>query len=126
MKDSVNRYASHSVILKANKQELISNINLTFPDPEKFFDTEKLTWLGRDQIQHKENESNKGISWTRCKGQALYHSILSSGKIPEDGNKFISDLIADLEMEWDRIFDTAEDRFNISVSLVIILTEQRL
>jgi hypothetical protein len=106
---------------------LISNIKLTFPDPEEFFDTEIQPWLGRDQIQNKKSESNKGIRWTRNgKGQAFYHSILQSGKIPEGGNRFISDLIADLQVEWDRIIDTAEDRINKSVSSVMTLTEQRL
>jgi hypothetical protein len=117
MEHAKNQYASHSVILNTNEQELISNINLTFPDPGKFFDTEILSWLYRGQIRDKKSESYKGIRWTRYKGHAVYHSFLSSGIIPEDGNKLISNLIADLQMEWDRIFDTAEDRFNTSVSL---------
>jgi hypothetical protein len=118
---SKNQYASHRVKLEADNQELKSHINLTFPDPEELFDTEKQPWLGRDQIRDKKSESNKGIRWTRYgKGQAVYHTILSSGEIPEDGNNFISDLIADLQVGWDRIFDTAEDRFNKSVSLLII------
>ncbi|KAJ5803111.1 uncharacterized protein N7503_005561 [Penicillium pulvis] len=112
---SSKQYANHSVIFKTNEQELVSHIDLTFPDPKKFFDTEKQSWLGRGQIQNKQSESNKGIRWTRNgKGQAFYHSILQSGKIPEDGNRFISDLMADLQVEWDRIIDTAEDRINKS------------
>ncbi|KAJ6093154.1 ankyrin [Penicillium sp. IBT 16267x] len=107
---SKNLYEIHSVVSDEERGEVKCNISLKFPDATLFFDAK---FLERDKIRNFRSRNLLHIAWVRSKkGWVSYESILSSGRMPETDEGFISDLVSDLQYEWDLIFDTQEERFN--------------
>lgn len=93
------------------------DISLKFPNPECFFDTQTLAWLGRDMITNPNSNELLRIGWTRSEqNQVFYSSTLSSGQIPKSDDAFILELISEMDFEWSLILTNIEERFSASVS----------
>lgn len=98
-------------------RRIICRIRLLFPNPTRFFE-DLFPLLPKDMIIDLKSRSLMCVKWTRWEdGGVLYESGLSAGQIPESDDGFISYLVSDFAIEWERLLEKVEERFDFLVSL---------
>lgn len=89
-------------------REMECRIRLLFPDPTRFF-LDHFPSLPKYMIIDPKSRGALCLKWTRWEdGGVLYES---------GHDIFISYLVSDFTVEWERLFERAEERFDFHVSL---------